>query len=288
MVGCLEDGGSRAVVALQPDDVSAGKILVELLDVFDAGTAPAVNRLIIVANHHQVIVAAGQHAQPGVLHSVSVLELIDQDMAEAALIVVQQAGIVQPQLVGAQQDFSKVHHAAALTGLFIGGIDREHGAGELVTVVLYVGGAQTFVFLCVDVPLHLAWGPFVLVNAQRLAQTLDQPKLVITVQDLEVLRQIGFTPVLAQQPVRQAMESADPHTADRALQQLFDTAAHFAGGLVGKCHGQNAKGRYALHLHQPGDAMDQHAGLAAAGASQYQHTTRGRGDSPALLVVQGI
>ena len=50
MRGGGEDVGGRAVVALQPDDRGAGEILLEAQDVVDLGAAPAVDRLVVVAD----------------------------------------------------------------------------------------------------------------------------------------------------------------------------------------------------------------------------------------------
>ena len=48
--GGAEDMRGRAVVALQPDDGRARKILVEAQDVVDLGAAPAIDRLVVVAD----------------------------------------------------------------------------------------------------------------------------------------------------------------------------------------------------------------------------------------------
>ena len=48
--GGAEDMGGRAVVALEPDDGGARKILLEAQDVVDLGAAPAIDRLVVVAD----------------------------------------------------------------------------------------------------------------------------------------------------------------------------------------------------------------------------------------------
>ena len=48
--GGAEDVGGRAVVALEPDDGGARKILFEAQDVVDLGAAPAIDRLVVVAD----------------------------------------------------------------------------------------------------------------------------------------------------------------------------------------------------------------------------------------------
>ena len=50
-----EDVGGRAVVALQPDDLGAGKVVLEAQDVVDLGAAPAIDRLVVVADAADVL-----------------------------------------------------------------------------------------------------------------------------------------------------------------------------------------------------------------------------------------
>ncbi len=52
--GCTEDMGSGAVVALQLDDDCAGKVLFEAKNIVHFRSAPAVNRLIVVADATQI------------------------------------------------------------------------------------------------------------------------------------------------------------------------------------------------------------------------------------------
>lgn len=47
--GGREDMTGRTIVALQPDDLRAGEVVLEAKDVIDLGAAPAVNRLVVVA-----------------------------------------------------------------------------------------------------------------------------------------------------------------------------------------------------------------------------------------------
>ena len=84
-----------AVVALQPDDLGAGEVLLEAQDVVDLGAAPAVDRLVVVADAADVGRALRQQPQPQVLRDVGVLVLVDQDVAEAALVVGEHVRVLQ-------------------------------------------------------------------------------------------------------------------------------------------------------------------------------------------------
>src|SRR6185312_10784436 len=47
------------VIALEPDDLGAGKVVLEAQDVVDLGAAPAVDRLVVVADAADVLERAG-------------------------------------------------------------------------------------------------------------------------------------------------------------------------------------------------------------------------------------
>jgi hypothetical protein len=50
MRGGGKDMAGGAVVALQPNDPSAGKIVLEAQDVVDLRAAPAIDRLVVIAD----------------------------------------------------------------------------------------------------------------------------------------------------------------------------------------------------------------------------------------------
>ena len=133
-----------------------------------------------------------------------------------------------------------------------------------------MGCTPPFILLFVNKPLHLSRWIAAIIDIVRFHQPLDQPQLVIAVQDLEVLGQTGFTPMLLQQAMSQAMKRTHPHAADRHIQQLLQTAFHFFCRFIGEGHRHQGKRRYIFNLEQPGNAMHQHAGFARACTCQYQ------------------
>ena len=54
-----EDVAGGAVVALEPDDLGAGEVVLEAQDVVDLGAAPAVDRLVVVADAADVLERGG-------------------------------------------------------------------------------------------------------------------------------------------------------------------------------------------------------------------------------------
>ena len=70
--------------------------------------------------------------------------------------------------------------------------------------------AQALILLGVDEPLDLLRHPAAVVEFEVLYQALDEPQLVVRVDDLEVLWQICLAPVAPQHAVCEAVEGADP------------------------------------------------------------------------------
>ena len=81
-----EDMAGGAVIALQPHDGRAGEVVLEAQDVVDLGAAPAIDRLVVVADAGDVAAALGEQAQPEILGDVGVLVLVDEDVLEALLV----------------------------------------------------------------------------------------------------------------------------------------------------------------------------------------------------------
>lgn len=287
-VGRFQDVAGGTVVLLQADGFRAGEILQEALDVFHLRAAPAVDRLVIVADDHHVAVAARQQADPGVLDAVGILEFVHQHVGETLAVVVEDMRLVQPQLVRAQQQLGEIHQPGAIAGFLIGLIDAQPGGLYRVVVGLDVLRAQALVFLAVDVPHRLTRRPLLLIDVQRLDDALEQPQLVVAVEDLEILRQVGFQVVGAQQTMRQAVEGADPHAALAGADQMFDTVAHFRRRLVGEGHRHDRIRRTVLHRQQPGDAMHQYPRLAAARPGQNQQVAARRRHGFTLFFIQAV
>ncbi len=259
------------------------------MDVLDLGAAPAVDGLVVVADDGGGVVVVGEQPQPGVLNGVGVLKLVHQNVPEAALIVPAQLVVVAEQLQHTQQHLVEVHQAAPGAGFLVGQIDFLHGLQKQVAAGhVHMRGAQALVLLAVDEPGGLARRPALFVQPQLADHPLDQTLLIVGVDDLEVLRQARFLPVLAQQAVGDAVEGAHPHAAGGHVEQLLDAAAHFRRRLVGECHGENTERRRLFGGDLPGDTVHQHPGLARAGTGQHQQVPVFGGHRVALSRVKAF
>ncbi len=99
LIGSFQNRAGGAVILFQTNGLYVVKILHKALDVLDTGTAPAIDRLIIVTDNHDLAAVSGEQADPGILNAVGILKFIDQNMAEALLVVFQQMWFMQPQLM---------------------------------------------------------------------------------------------------------------------------------------------------------------------------------------------
>jgi len=90
----------RAVIPLQAHYGGAGKVVLEAQDVVDLGAAPAIDRLVVVADAADIAVALRKQAQPQILRDVGVLILVHQHIEEALLVFCEQVGVLleQPQI----------------------------------------------------------------------------------------------------------------------------------------------------------------------------------------------
>ena len=69
-------------------------MLLKIKDIFDLSAAPAVNRLVVIADHKQVVLTFRQQSKPSILDGVGVLEFVDMHLQKPTLIEIQQFRIV--------------------------------------------------------------------------------------------------------------------------------------------------------------------------------------------------
>ena len=99
-------------------------------------------------------------------------------------------GVVAQQLIRAQHQLAKVHHAFSLALLFVE-LVQLHLAARLVIAHRHITGALTVFFAARNEILQLFGRKTVFVHIELLAQPLDGRELVLRVQNLKGLRQAG-------------------------------------------------------------------------------------------------
>src|SRR3984893_12769221 len=103
-----EDMPGRAIITFQPDDFRTRKIGPEAQDVIDLGAAPAIDRLIVVADATEISAPLREQSQPQILGCVGILIFIDEHVAETFLIYLQDVGIFAKETHGFQQKVAKI------------------------------------------------------------------------------------------------------------------------------------------------------------------------------------
>ena len=78
LVGGIKNVWSAAIVLLQLDDLRPWKHLVEAQDIAGVGTAPTIDRLIVVTHNAEIVVLLNERSNHHQLRSVCVLVLVNQ------------------------------------------------------------------------------------------------------------------------------------------------------------------------------------------------------------------
>jgi hypothetical protein len=83
---------------------------------FSTRAAPAVDRLVVVADHEHAARCRRPAGAEGVLDGVGVLELVDQHVAKRCGSAPANVGVVAQQFVRAQQQFGEIDQPGAFAG----------------------------------------------------------------------------------------------------------------------------------------------------------------------------
>ena len=278
-----------AVVALKADHLRARKILVEAQDVIDLRTAPAINRLIVVADTADIRAALRQQAQPHILNDVGVLIFIDQNIFETFLIQPQHVRIFPQKPHAFQQQVAEIGGIQDFQPLLVQRIELAALAiGERLRLARrHARRVKPAILPRVDLMREGAGGPALVVDVLGFQNLLHQPDLVVGVENGEGRFQANQFGVAAQYFRGNGMECAQPrHALRHRAGQVRDTFLHLARGLVGEGDGENFMGAGAGGGDDVGDAGGEHARLAGARPCQHQHRAVHRLNRLALLGVQ--
>ena len=182
-----EDMRGRAVVLLEPDHLRAGEVLLEAQDVADLGAAPAVDRLVVVADAGDVAVAAGEQPQPQVLRDVGVLVLVDEDVAEPALVPLEHVRVRLEDRDDVEQQVAEVAGVEDAEPLLVLRVELAAAMVEGARLRRrYPLGAERAVLPAVDQPGEKPRRPALLVDVLGLDDLPQQAELVVDVEDGEV------------------------------------------------------------------------------------------------------
>ncbi len=287
--GGAEDMPGRAVVALEPDHLRAGEVLLEAQDVVDLGAAPAVDRLVVVADTAEVFRSLADQAQPEVLRHVGVLIFVDEHEAEALVVLPQHLRVIAEQPQRLDQEIAEVGGIEGLQSRLIGLVEldaasvREGGGFARRHLV----GGEPAVLPAVDDRGEHASRPALLVDVFSGQKLLEQPDLIVDIENREVGFQANQLGMPAQDLHADGMKGAEPrHSLDDLPDHGADAQLHLARGLVGEGDGENFSRARAAEREDVRDARGEHARLAGSGTGEHQQRPVERLDRLALLGVQ--
>ena len=147
-------------------------------------------------------------------------------------------------------------------------------------------GRETAVFPAFDDTEQGARRPAPIVDIGRRHDLLQQPELVVGVEDCEARRQADRLGVAAQNARGQGMERAEPDALGGAADHCLEPLAHLARRLVGKGDGQHFARIGAAARQNMRETGRQYAGFPGAGAGQHQYGAVHRRDGPCLRLIE--
>ena len=271
LVGRVEDVAGGAVVLLELDDLRLGEVLLKVEDVPDVRAAPAVDRLVVVADDAEVVLLPRQQADELVLRGVGVLIFVHQNVLKPPLVILEHRRILGEQFQRPDEQVVEVQRVVAAQRLFVLLVDLEVAA--VARVAPGVGEPllrrEHPVFRIRDDRAHSARRILLVAQIERLQDGLDDRHAVVGVVDGELPLVAELFDVAAEDARATGVERRDPRLVAGLAGQLLHALRHLARGLVGKRDGQDLPRGHAL-FHQVRHAVGQHAGLAAAGAGEHE------------------
>lgn len=282
VVAEADDARGRAVVGVERDDAGAGKGVPEPEDIFAPGAAEPIDRLVVVADGHQVGALAREQADQLVLQPARILELVDHDEAEALLQRAQQGGTLGQQPMRPEQDVVEVHAALALLPLLEAQQQPLEVALRLARFRQLAERAQAQLGLGQRGERRLRLQPVGDAELAQHALEHDDGKRAAAENFLAIA-------LAAQQLQEERVERAGGYRFGgrrRDAGQGGDPVLHFLGGLDGKGDEQNRTRIGSALRDQIAGAGGEHARLAGAGSGERQQRSGAVADGLDLRAVQ--
>lgn len=148
LVRRIQNVSRRAVVLLQLDNPCIRKILFKIENVANVRAAPAVNRLVVIADNTQISALRSQQTHKHILRIVRILILIDMDIADFALIGFQHRRMLGKKFQRLNDQIVKVQRIGAFQLFFISVVNI---INQLAAIIPFALGepilrAEQFVF----------------------------------------------------------------------------------------------------------------------------------------------
>ena len=128
-IGAIQHLAGAAVVFLQLDDGRVREEALEIQDIGNLRTAPAVDGLVVIAHHAHIVLRPHQLAQQAHLQGVGVLELVHGDVGETLVPLLVNGGVAAQQSLGEDEQVIEVDR---ILGLQLAHVGFCHGGNESI------------------------------------------------------------------------------------------------------------------------------------------------------------
>ena len=282
-VGCGDDLGRGAVVLLELDHPGTRPAAGEVEDVGDLGAPPGVDRLVVIADHADARVVAGEGREDPFLDAAGVLILVDEEVVEPAGLGAANLLVGCEEFVDEQKQVVEVDCPGRLEGFLIaavaGGGERPGVVGICRQAVEGGGGADRPALPPAHAVNEVARREHGVGYLERLERRAGRGLLLTAIDDGKPLRIAELRGVPSQDPHTQGVDRGDLGplrglvgsglpTAGRT-QQTSRSGEHLAGGLVRKRDSENPR-RPGPLPHEVGDPGDHHPRFARARAGEHE------------------
>ncbi len=283
----VEDRVRRAVVLLERDDPGSPEVALELEDVADVGASEAIDALVRITYHHQVLMNTGEQLQQHVLRVVRVLVLVDEDVAER----------LGPALAGLREALEHLHgqheHVVEVDGVEVEQlalVEAVHVGDGLVVEAADAGGvlvgADELVLRVRDLRVDAARCEALGIALELLEARAHEADLIGLVVDREVRLVAEPLGLAAEDPAAGGMEGENPDRARTRPDSRLDPRAHLGRGLVRERDREDLVRLHADLAEQVGDPVGEDARLARARARDHEQRALGGRHRLPLRVVQ--
>ena len=232
-----------------------------------------------------------QQPQPQILRHVGVLILVHQDVSKPLLVLPQHVRMLAEQADAFQQQVAEVGGVQRLQPLLIGEVELlalAVGEGGRLAGRHLLGGEPAVLPAVEDHGEH-ARRPALVVQLLGFQQLLDEPDLVVDVQNGEIRLQADQFRVAAQDLDADRVEGAHPrHALDHVADHEADAVLHLPRGLVCEGDGQDFARPRPPQVEDVRDARREHAGFPGPRPGQHQHRPVQRFHRLQLLGVERV
>ena len=245
-IGGLQNVLSGAVVLLQANGAAAGILFFKGEDVLNGGSPEAVDGLVIIAHHAEVLIAPRQGGGQQILQIIGILVLVNENVAEFPPVIGAHLFKLLKQPHRVQDDIVKVQGVGLPQPVLVAGIHLGDFIQAVVSCLFALGG----VVLCQQ---HLILGPgdvaqdrpgreLFVVQLQFLKAVLDDPQRVVGVVDGKGGGKAQPLNIPAQDAHAGRVEGGGPDVLRLGAQHGGQAVLQFPGSFIGKGNGQNRPG----------------------------------------------